>query len=222
MRVVIAIAVSVLAHLILAAGLWWYFTVTPSPVVLAQLDLSSVELSLADEDVAAAVPVASLPTESAPSAPKPLPPETTAPPPVRDETDPTLPTLAEPVAPQATSQVPELPELAQSVRHSLPKQEAAAAPKQAKIDAPPKPKRAIRPEYPRGSRLRKEEGDVVLEIHVAASGEVSEVRVAVGSGFAELDEAAVRAAMAARFTPAKSGRDAVASVARLKLTFKLK
>ena len=222
MRVVIAIAVSVLVHLVLAAGLWWYFTVTPSPVVLAQLDLSRVELSLADEDVAAAVPVASLPTESAPSAPNPLPPATTAPPPVRDETDPTLPTLAEPVAPQATSQIPELPELAQSVRHSLPKQETLAAPKQAKIDAPPSPKRAIRPEYPRGSRLRKEEGDVVLEIHVAADGGVSELRVVGSSGFAELDEAAVRAAMAARFTPAKSGRDAVASVARLKLTFKLK
>ena len=220
-RVLIAVAVSVLVHLLLAAGLWWYFTSAPDPVVLAQLDLSSVELSLADEDVAAAEPVASLPTEPAPSSPKPEP-EASAPP-VHDESDPALPTLAEPVAPEAAFQVPELPELAQSVRHSLPKQEVSAvAPKQAKVDAPPSPKRAIRPDYPRGARLRKEEGDVVLEIHVAASGEVSEVRVVGSSGFAELDEAAVKAAKAARFTPAKSGRDAVASVARLKLTFKLK
>ena len=41
-------------------------------------------------------------------------------------------------------------------------------------------------------------------------------------GFPELDEAAVRAARAAKFSPARSGRDPVASTARLKLQFKLK
>ena len=62
----------------------------------------------------------------------------------------------------------------------------------------------------------------MLEIRVAASGDVSGVSVVGSSGFAALDEAAVRAAESARFTPAKSGAEAVASVARLKLRFRLK
>ena len=63
---------------------------------------------------------------------------------------------------------------------------------------------------------------MTLEIRVGAGGEVEEAKVVVTSGFAELDAAAVKAAKAAKFTPAKSGRDAVASMARLKLSFKLK
>ena len=63
---------------------------------------------------------------------------------------------------------------------------------------------------------------VVLEIRVNAEGTVDDVKVATSSGFAELDEAAVKAARAAKFSPARSGHDLVASTARLKLQFKLK
>jgi protein TonB len=98
----------------------------------------------------------------------------------------------------------------------------AVAPKQAKIDAPPKPRKTIRPDYPKGARQRGEQGDVVLEIRVNAAGIVDRVDIVSPSGFSELDEAAVRAARAARFTPAKSGGSPVASTARLKLDFKLK
>jgi protein TonB len=96
------------------------------------------------------------------------------------------------------------------------------APKQARIDAPPKPLRTIKPDYPKGARQRGEEGDVVLELHVTAQGTVDEVKIVRSSGFGELDSAALRAARTARFTPAKRGRDAVASTARLTLTFTLK
>ena len=96
------------------------------------------------------------------------------------------------------------------------------APRQARLDAPPKPRRNIKPDYPKGARQRGEQGDVVLEIRVNAEGTVDGVKVAVSSGFAELDEAVIKAARAARFSPARSGHDAVASTARLKLQFKLK
>ena len=96
------------------------------------------------------------------------------------------------------------------------------APRQARLDAPPKPKRNIKPEYPKGARQRGEQGDVVLEIRVNAAGAVDAVKVVGPSGYPELDEAAVRAAKAAKFSPARSGRESVASTARLKLQFKLK
>ena len=82
--------------------------------------------------------------------------------------------------------------------------------------------RAIKPEYPKGARQRGEQGDVVVEIRINAKGTVDDVAVAVSSGFPELDEAAVKAARAAKFSPARSGHDAVASTARLKLSFKLR
>ena len=97
-----------------------------------------------------------------------------------------------------------------------------SAPRQARLDAPPKPKRNIKPDYPKEARQRGEQGDVVVEIRVNAEGTVDAVTVAASSGFPELDEAAVRAARAAKFSPARSGRDPVASTARLKLQFKLK
>ena len=96
------------------------------------------------------------------------------------------------------------------------------APRQARLDAPPKPKRNIRPDYPKGARQRGEQGDVILEIRVNAEGTVDDVKVVTSSGFAELDEAAVKAARAAKFSPARSGHVPVASTARLKLQFKLK
>ena len=228
MRIAVAIAVSVLVHLVLAAGLWWYLKAGPSSIVLAQLDLSSVELSLAEEEVATAVPVAALPAEAVAESPADRPPPKAPPPPVPAADDPTAPALPEPRPPEVAAAAPDLPEVRKQVRPDPPRPPAvaptspAAAPKQARVDAPPSPKRAITPDYPRGSRIRKEEGDVVLEICVAASGDVSGVSVVGSSGFAALDEAAVRAAESARFTPAKSGAEAVASVARLKLRFRLK
>jgi len=213
-RIAIAIGVSVLVHLILAGGLVWYFTKVPAPVVLVHLDLSSVELSIAEEDVESAVPVRTTPKpiERPPEPPKPI-----ERPPEPIEPNEPLPARPEPLpAPEKQQAEPRPQEAPASVPAPT------VAPKQAKIDAPPKPKHAIRPDYPRTSRLRKEEGDVVLELHITASGGVSAVRVVTSSGFTALDEAAVKAAKAAHFMPAKSGAESVSSVARLTLTFKLK
>ena len=97
----------------------------------------------------------------------------------------------------------------------------APAPIQARIDAPPRPLKAIRPEYPKASRQRGEEGDVVVVLSINAQGHVDSASVAESSGYQELDAAAIRAANKARFSPAKRGRTAVASEARVTITFRL-
>lgn len=132
--------------------------------------------------------------ETPPSLPSPPPPEESVPPP-------------EPPPPPPQEESVPLPE---------------TAPKQAKIDAPPRPVKSIRPDYPKTARQRGEEGDVVLALSIDERGRVNRAEVAETSGFAELDDAAVRAAERARFVPAKSGRTSVSSTARITITFRLK
>ena len=62
---------------------------------------------------------------------------------------------------------------------------------------------------------------MVLELAINARGGVDSVTVAASCGFPELDAAAARAASRAHFTPAKAGRTAIPSTARLTITFKL-
>ena len=226
MRFSTAIIASVAAHGLVAVGIVAYMKYAPGPTAVATLDLSSVDLSFAeDEDETAAVS----PTMPAmPEVEPPKPREEAPPEAERAEDplppDPTAPKLAEPEPEREKMETPELkPEPEKpKVEHPPAEPVPAVAPKQAKIDAPPRPHKAIKPDYPKGARQRGEQGDVVLEIRVNAAGIVDRVDVVSPSGFPELDEAAVRAARAARFTPAKSGGSAVASTARLTLTFKLK
>ena len=211
MKWLAALVVSLAIHLLLAVALVAYLEYAPAPDVLAALDLSSVELSFAEREEDAAV-VAPLPP-SAPSA-KPLPPKAEERPPEArpEKTLPPDPKAAKLREPQEEPPKVETPQPAPPT----------VAQRQARVDAPPRPKRAIKPEYPRGSRVRGEQGDVVLEIRVTERGTVDRVSVVGSCGFAELDDAAVRAARDAKFTPARSGHEAVASTARLTLSFKLK
>ena len=216
MRFSIAVGASIAAHGLIAVGIVAYMKYAPGPTTIATLDLSSVDLSFAeDEDETAAVsPISPAMPETEPPKPRvEKPPEAERP---EDPPPPDLaaPKLAEVEPGRERMETPEIP---------LPSPPApAVAPKQAKIDAPPKPRKAIKPDYPKGARQRGEQGDVVLEIRVNAAGTVDRVEVVSPSGFSELDEAAVRAAKAASFAPAKSGGSSVASTARLTLTFKLK
>ena len=208
-----ALFISILIHGLVAVALIAYLEYAPHPDVLATLDLSSVELSFAEkEEDAPPVLGAGVPS---PPQNEIKPPQDEKPPEVKPE----KPLRREP------GEI-KFPEPKEDVRLKTEDAMAAsaptAAPRQARLDAPPKPKRNIKPDYPKGARQRGEQGDVVLEIRVNAEGMVDEVKVATSSGFPELDEAAVRAARAAKFSPARSGRDAVASTARLKLQFKLK
>ena len=211
MRFLTAIAVSVAVHLLIGFGIWLGSDGASAPDVRATLELSSVELSLAEErdDMAAANPTASV---SEPSSPRP---ET----PVRPEAE--IPPVPLPEIPAAADilrpvERPVLPPVRE------PEVVASPAPVQARIEAPPRPRRPIRPEYPRGARQRGEQGDVVVELRVGANGSVDAAEVVVTSGFADLDAAALRAVRAARFSPAESGGETVASTARMTLSFRLK
>ena len=216
MRFSTAIVASVVAHGLVAVGIVAYMKYAPGPTAIATLDLSSVDLSFAeDEDETAAVS----PTMPAmPEVEPPKPREEKPPEAERAEDplppDPTAPKLAEPEPEREQMETPNIPPPAPPA--------PAVAPKQAKIDAPPKPHKTIKPDYPKGARQRGEQGEVILEIRVNAAGNVDRVDIVSSCGFPELDEAAVRAARTARFTPAKSGGSPVASTARLKLDFKLK
>ena len=199
-----------------AVGIVAYMKYAPGPTAVATLDLSSVDLSFAeDEDETAAVS----PTMPAmPEVEPPKPREEKPPEAERAEDplppDPAAPKLAEPEPEREQMETPNIPPPAPPA--------PAVAPKQAKIDAPPKPHKAIKPDYPKGARQRGEQGEVILEIRVNAAGIVDHVEIVSSCGFPELDEAAVRAARTARFTPAKSGGSPVASTARLRLDFRLK
>ena len=223
--VLVGFVVSLLVHGLLALGLVVYFEYAPGPDVLATLDLSSVELSFAEkvEDAAA---VAAMPaTPPAKSQPPPQPVE-----PPRPQAEKTPPLPPDPAAPKFREPTEEPRKLEDARRETEDEKEVrretkdapTVAPRQARVDAPPRPRRSIRPDYPKGARQRGEQGDVTLEIRVNAEGAVDRVTVVAPSGFADLDAAAVKAAKVAKFTPAKSGREAVASTARLTLSFKLK
>lgn len=202
-------------HAFLAAAIVLYIDYAPGPTVTAELDLSSVELSFSDEKLEDPTTVATLPPAARHEVPAPKPIE--LPPEVRPEKalppDPSDYKFPEPkvetkIQPPQPSQTPQ------------PSQPSSLS--QARVDAPPRPRRAIRPEYPKGARLRGEQGNVILEIEIGADGVCVAAKVAVSCGFAELDAAAVKAALAARFVPAKAGNSPVSSVARLTLSFRLK
>ena len=211
----LAIGGALAVHAFLVAAIVLYIDYAPRPTVTAELDLSSVELSFSDEKLENPTTVATLPPAARHEVPAPKPIE--LPPEVRPEKalppDPSDYKFPEPkveteIQPPQPSQTPP------------PSQPSSLS--QARVDAPPRPRRAIRPEYPKGARLRGEQGNVILEIEIGADGVCVAAKVAVSCGFAELDAAAVKAALAARFVPAKAGNSPVSSVARLTLSFRLK
>ncbi len=77
------------------------------------------------------------------------------------------------------------------------------------------------PEYPALARRRGWEGDVVLLVEVLADGSAGEVVVAESSGHAMLDEAALDAARAWRYEPARRDGRAIPSTYRQPFVFRL-
>ena len=208
----------------IALGIAAYLEYGPGPKTLATLDVSSVELSFSEEESAEEAMAPGSAAVAAPEIPEipekpeiPEIPET----PETPEIPETPKALAVPDEPEQMVTPPRREPAPESAAEGSAGQSAPAA-RQAKIDAPPRQRSSIRPDYPKGARQRGEQGDVVLTLAIGKSGEVERVSVAETSGFPELDDAAVAAAKKARFTPARSGGKAVASQARLKLTFKLR
>lgn len=231
---IVAVVLALLIHAFLAAAIVLYIDYAPGPTVTAELDLSSVELSFADEKTEREAVAPALPSAERQEVPKPkqedIPPEVQ--PEKRLPPEPgeyRFPEPKEEVRPIETVKDFRRETLdpgtkpSQPSQHSQPSQPSRPSSlTQARVDAPPRPKRAIKPEYPKGARQRGEQGNVTLEIEIGVDGVCVAAKVAVSCGFAELDAAAVKAALAARFVPAKMGNSPVASAARLTLSFRLK
>lgn len=234
MRFVVAILLSLLAHGVLAALLVACSGLAPAPTELAKLDLSSVDLSFADEEDDSAAVQPSLPSAASAPAPEERPPAPESPPEVERKAelppDPEAMKLPEPEEERPPMETPETkkpeePEETKSAPRPAPAAVAAVAapaPRQARVDAPPRARQTIKPKYPPAAQERGEQGDVVLEFVVTAEGRVGEVTIVRSSGFRELDDAAVATVKKARFVPAKRNRRAVESTARLKLTYRLR
>ena len=78
------------------------------------------------------------------------------------------------------------------------------------------------PRYPAAARALGLEGMVVLSVLVRYDGRVDDARVAVSSGAAILDDAALAAVRKWLFTPATRGGRAVESVVEIPVKFALR
>jgi len=81
---------------------------------------------------------------------------------------------------------------------------------------------AISPVYPPASVRRGEEGLVIVEAHVSATGWVTEARVVRSSSYPRLDRAALKAVRGARFAPARRAGRPVDSWVKVPIRFVLK
>jgi len=78
------------------------------------------------------------------------------------------------------------------------------------------------PTYPAQSRRMREEGQVLLLVHVSADGAATAVHVRQSSGFSRLDDAALAAVRQWRFVPARRGHQTMASTVLVPIVFTLK
>jgi len=83
-----------------------------------------------------------------------------------------------------------------------------------------RPASRIEPHYPDSARWRGDEGEVVVEAWIAASGRVERARVRRSAG-PDFDEAALAAVREARFHPASRDGTPVASRVAMRLHFEL-
>lgn len=206
MRFALCLCISVILHALLA----WRIALFRNQDKLdadVGLERAYVEISLCERDVESAAPSVAVDTPAIASAPKP----------------PEVRVLVSEVEHDGYGlelphvRVPE-PEIEPS---NLP-QEVLEAPEQAHVEGSPEVRETIHPKYPRAARERGMEGDSVLKIEVASDGTASSVVVVESSGYDLLDEAAVKAARAARYNPATRDGVPVSATFTLRFTFRLR
>lgn len=192
---------------------------------VATVDISLLELSLAEKEADTEMRVVSASASS---------PQKHYPPPAKEESPPDFDgeVVVSGIPPPAELRETEVVDLQESPSVETPSSKPVltenkvapdlAAPVQARVSVPPQLKGKFKIVYPLGARKRGEEGSVSLEISVSPAGAATAVRIVKSSGFPELDDAARAAVKTARFTPAKSGGKRVSSVASLTFAFKLK
>jgi protein TonB len=159
--------------------------------------------------------------------------------PVLTEPEPEVP-VAPPVAAKAEDMVDKMdvidkmdkPEQAATAAPSAPAVSAGSAAEEVGAPKPdslssglaggPAPISTIHPRYPMGSRIRGEEGPVLLRARVDIRGRPVEVEVLQSSGFFALDAAAVKAVKGAHFVPPGAGAPPESYLAELTIRFQLK
>jgi protein TonB len=112
----------------------------------------------------------------------------------------------EPVAPRQPEPVEETiaePDPIEEPEQTESREQIASLQEDKGVITDAQPKSGIRATYPRTSQRRGEEGTVILAIEVLAGGQAGTVEVLESSGHKRLDEAAVKAAKQATYTPAK-------------------
>lgn len=88
-------------------------------------------------------------------------------------------------------------------------------------DALPRPRENPPPEYPPQAIAARQQGTVVLRLHISRDGRVERLELIESSGHASLDGAAATAVMRWRFDPARSAGLAVPATVRLPVRFAL-
>ena len=77
------------------------------------------------------------------------------------------------------------------------------------------------PKYPAESRKLREEGVVLLKVAVTAEGRAADVQLQRSSGFARLDDAALKAVRRWEFNPARLGATSIACAVEVPVRFGL-
>ncbi len=77
------------------------------------------------------------------------------------------------------------------------------------------------PAYPPLARRLREQGTVMLRVHVDADGRATEVEIKTSSGFPRLDQAALQTVRQWRFVPGRLGGKAVAAWVLVPVAFSL-
>jgi protein TonB len=90
------------------------------------------------------------------------------------------------------------------------------------VTARPRYKRNPEPPYPLDARRRRQQGTVLLSVHVSAAGAPQAVAVARSSGFRALDAAAASAVARWEFEPGRRDGEAVDSDVEVPIRFQLR
>ena len=152
--------------------------------------------------------------------------EETPPPPAEEQlSEMQMPDAEQPAAPHQQIAPPARPiqqrRAAAAVTPVAAKPTAASATSSERTIAKPNYLRNPPPKYPAESRKLREEGLVLLRVLVTAQGRAADVQVQRSSGFARLDEAALKAVRGWEFNPARVGLTPIACAVEVPVRFGL-
>ncbi|HTT99823.1 MAG TPA: energy transducer TonB [Rhizomicrobium sp.] len=91
-------------------------------------------------------------------------------------------------------------------------------------DSPPKVDRSFptaAPDYPAAAQTAGEQGDVLVDVYVNASGKPRKFKIHQSSGFPDLDNSAAQAVANWRFVPAVQNGDNTSAWTTVKIHFEL-